>query len=70
MADYISKEEYLAAVKRGIKWKKAREAATRELSDHIDDLCDKYAADGTEKEKALAEHGSDLEPMFFPAECP
>lgn len=53
MADYISKEEYLAAVKRGIRWKKAREAATRELSDHIDDLCDKYAADGTEKDKAM-----------------
>lgn len=53
MADYISKEEYLAAVKRGIKWKKAREAATRELSDHIDDLCDKYAADGIEKDKAM-----------------
>lgn len=53
MADYISKEEYLAAVKRGIRWKKAREAATRELSDHIDDLCNKYAADGTEKDKAM-----------------
>lgn len=53
MAEYKSKEDYISAVKQGIKWKRARETATRELSDHIDDLCDKYAAEGTEKEKAL-----------------
>lgn len=53
MTEYKCKEDYINAVKQGIKWKRARETATRELSDHIDDLCDKYIGEGMEKEKAV-----------------
>ncbi len=45
--------DYINTVKQGIKWKRARDIATRELSDHINDLYDSFLADGIEEDKAL-----------------
>lgn len=55
MSEYEkSISDYINAVKQGIKWKRARDVATQELSDHINDLYDAFLADGVEEEKALA----------------
>lgn len=46
-------DDYINTVKQGIKWKRARDIATRELSDHINDLYDSFLADGIEENKAI-----------------
>lgn len=46
-------DDYINTVKQGIKWKRARDIATRELSDHINDLYDSFLADGIEEDKAI-----------------
>lgn len=47
------KNQYLNSVKNEIKWKKARDAAVTEISDHIDDLYDSYIATGTSPDDAM-----------------
>jgi len=58
---YQNASEYLDAVRSCIRWKRAKIPATREISDHIEDLVDEYTSKGITKEfavqKALAEMG-------------
>lgn len=54
MADYKSVDDYINAVKRGIKWRRARAVVTRELADHINDLYDAFLSEGIEEKEALA----------------
>lgn len=48
------KNQYLCNVKKEIKWKKAREAAIVEISDHIDDLYDSYITAGDSMDVAMS----------------
>lgn len=54
MSEYESVDDYINAVKRGIKWRRARDIVTRELADHINDLYDALLSNGIEKKEALA----------------
>lgn len=53
MKAYHSAEEYIAEVKKYIRWKRARDIATKELEDHLQDQYDALCAEGCGSEEAL-----------------
>lgn len=53
MKSYRSAEEYISDVKKYIRWKRAREIATKELEYHIQDQYDALCADGCDPVEAL-----------------
>ena len=53
MSRYISVEEYINEVQKHIRWKRARNIATSDLRQHIQDQFDVYTSKGMEADLAL-----------------
>ena len=54
MQTFESKSEYISTIKSRIKWKRAKDIAVIELSDHIDDQYEEYLDNGYKKHDALS----------------
>ena len=54
MQIFESKSEYINTIKSRIKWKRAKEIAVMELSDHIDDQYEEFLDNGYKKSDALS----------------
>ena len=53
MSEYKSADEYISAVQKEIKWKRAKYVATKEIADHITDQSEAYQNDGLSSVEAL-----------------
>ncbi len=50
---YNSPEEYLAAVQKQIRWKRAQKVVLEELRQHIDDQVDTFISQGMNRQQAI-----------------
>ena len=50
---YNSPEEYLAAVQKQIRWKRAQKVVLEELRQHIDDQVDTFISQGMNSQEAI-----------------